>query len=297
MNAFDTDGYNCLHRATSFGHANILDMLASQKYGRTKNLYWDEDYLDRLTNTSPQLSALQIACQRKDMKCVNILLKYGAKPRKRTEDERQCIDILQKYGVVKAPQKDKFSISSEFDVISWNQFIKTRNLLSNVKHEEIIFNCLIKYSNMKCCKIKKNKENNMRGIFNFCIAKKCLKCLRHVSTIKTLLTIANSPPISKLVEGSVTRTDSKVFNVICYLCKNNVDISDYLLNQDLHACILGNLPRESVSLLIRAYGMNVFSLWWHAIGNLETMKLLGYYIWQYKNLHCVIIYVLNRKIV
>ena len=303
MNAFDNDCYNCLHIATSFGHANILEILAAHKHGRTNNLYWDEDYLDRLTNTSPQLTALQIACQRKDKECKDILLKYGAKPRERTQDELQCIEILQKYGEIKVPPKDEFSFPSELDVINWNQFFKTENPLSNVMQERDIFNCLIKYNHMKCCKINENENNNKRRFLNLCIAKKCLKCIRKVSSHNThslLRVLSHSNPLHVhkfLLAGSVNNTDSprhahklllagsvnrsdNMFNVIRYLCETNVNISDYLLSRDLHGCILGNLPRESLSLLIRAYGMNEissshFSLWVNCYWQLKDYETLG----------------------
>ena len=284
MNAFDMEGYNCLHRAASLGHANIVEILAAHKHGRAKNLYWDEDYLDKLTNTLPQVTALQIACQRKDKKCVDILLKYGAKQREKTNDEMQRIEILQKYCIMKQHQKDELSFSSELDVISWEQFFNSKNLLSNVMNEGHIFNCIIQYSNTKCCKIEKNIASNRRRFLNLCIAQKCLKCIIRMFPRRDIpnlqLSIASFQDVRILIQGSIIRTDNNMFDVIRYLCESNVNISDYLLNLGLHGCILENLPRESVRMLFRAYGMKQisssdFSLWVRCYWQLEDYETIG----------------------
>ena len=78
MNTMDNKGYNTLHTAALQQYPFILSMLASHKYEVIRNLYWDSNYLDRVTEDGANQTALHIACHNGDSDSVRVLLQYGA---------------------------------------------------------------------------------------------------------------------------------------------------------------------------------------------------------------------------
>ena len=270
MNTMNNKGYNTLHTAALHQYPFILSMLASHKYGVKGNLYWDSNYLDRVTEDGANQTALHLACFNQDSESVQVLLRYGANTEvssNRTDTALQIACRKKDKVIVQMLVKNGAEIPLMFPemIFLCKCDIAISNLQFNhaMSHTDAFGSRLVLYllKSIKDCPCGSDtqfQELSHPVRIAYGLLRKCKKCLED-DFVKDGASWLQSTigykyyghfPYPTCAPSEIFR-----FDVVRFMCDTNADMSEYVLNTLYHQTILEKYPRCSIRLLIRSYGM------------------------------------------
>ena len=238
-------GYNAFHTAAEHRYSHVLETLAAHKQGQESHPIWDEHYLCQTTEDDNTYTALQIACRNQDKECVEVLLKYLL-PAYQQQKYKEKIYLYQYEHTMRGEDGREVSTAVTF--------MKEHGIFEEV-HKDILVRCLhMKYRSEQDCYCDKSFSMHSSKRLADCLIKKCITCLK-----PKIDPLDPNSPVERFTPLDATPfcpcPSVYIFDAIGHLLDWNVDISEYVLDIQLHSVVLKYYPNCSVRLLLRAFGM------------------------------------------
>ena len=189
------------------------------------------------------MTALEIALQNEDKDCVEVLLKF-LMPAFRQQKAKEVTGLQ----TAKATGKT-IHMSIFYDAIA---FMKQQGLYTKERGELLARSFSNRSNSLKKCYCYLSNVYSNITDYAESLLKKCHDCASHLPQ-SIFCDCGHSFQVTHPCSEKFT------FNVVGYLVKKNIDVSDYVLNEVFHSVLSKHSSKCAIQLLIRAFGMKNLS--------------------------------------